>query len=77
MALEGSLAVGGHAANAWGLYDMAGNVNEWCTSPDQEGPFIQGGSFAERDEAQFTVFRRTACDPGYADLDVGFRVVSE
>lgn len=76
---DGSARVAQYEPNAYGLYDMAGNVAEWCLPDDAEAvtAYAMGGSWAERTPNLLRVFQRTVFPKTYRDADVGFRLLME
>jgi len=77
--------------NPWGIYDMQGNVREWCISKyreryeeneslelsnDSSPHSVRGGGWKDGKE-ELRSARRRPCSPYEVDIDLGFRLVRE
>jgi formylglycine-generating enzyme len=86
-----TVPVGSFAPNAWGLYDMHGNLWEWCNDRYGDYPQTAQANPQGAEEGTFRVFRgggwrnyaqlcrsafRYKYFPDYRHFNIGFRIVS-
>ena len=66
--------IGNHKPNAMELYDMSGNVSEWCEDGDESKKIIRGGSFMSSRE-EITVTYADAASRETRSKAIGLRLV--
>jgi dienelactone hydrolase len=70
---KGTIEVGSQpSVTAYGTYDLAGNVREWCSNDTAIGKLVRGGSFGDN-PYQFAGFSQAP--PMFRDPEYGFRTV--
>ena len=70
----GTKAVGTKLANELGIFDMSGNVWEWCEDSTENAHFLRGGSFSENIGLHPIADTRYWGPSGTAYNDTGFRL---
>lgn len=71
---EAPTTIGEHAPNALELYDMSGNVSEWCNDGSDRKKIIRGGSFMSGKE-EITVTYADAAAVETRSKTIGLRLV--